>query len=163
MEYISVGKIMETFALKGEVKIASNFKLKEKVFVAGNNLYVGNNKECLVISKIRFYKDRVYVLFEGFNHIDEAEKYLKEIVYIKKEEISLDGDYLDEDIIGFNIIDKSKNIGILKKINYVGNNSLFEISSNNKTFYIPNNKEFIKKIDFGKKEIIVETIKGMIE
>ena len=31
--YIEVGKIINTFGIKGEVKVASNFQYKEKVFI----------------------------------------------------------------------------------------------------------------------------------
>ena len=33
MEYIKIGKIVNTHGIKGEIRLLSNFKYKEKVFV----------------------------------------------------------------------------------------------------------------------------------
>ena len=45
MEYINVGKIVNTHALKGEVRIISNFEYKERIFKKGFNLYIGQFKD----------------------------------------------------------------------------------------------------------------------
>lgn len=162
MEYISVGKIMEAFALKGEVKIASDFKFGDLVFKEGNTLYVGDNKKPFLITKTRFYKDRYYVLFKGFNHINLITPYLKSIVYFNKDDLILKDNYLNEDIIGFDIIEHEITVGKLNNVIDMGkNNEIFEIIDKNATFMIPNKPEFVKKIDFDNKQIIVELIKGM--
>ena len=44
MKYIYIGKIVNTHALKGEVRLISNFEFKEKVFIPGNTLYMGHYK-----------------------------------------------------------------------------------------------------------------------
>ena len=51
MEYVYVGKIVNTHALKGEVRLISDFEYKDRVFKIGNNLYIGHfkNKEELEI------------------------------------------------------------------------------------------------------------------
>ena len=36
MEFLNVGKIVNTFGIKGELKIVSRFEMPEKVFVKGN-------------------------------------------------------------------------------------------------------------------------------
>ena len=40
MKYIYVGKIVNTHALKGEVRIISNFEFKDRVFMPTNTLYI---------------------------------------------------------------------------------------------------------------------------
>ncbi len=162
MEYISVGKIMESFALKGEVKIASDFKFSDLVFKEGNTLYLGDGKKPFIVNKARFYKDRYYVLFKGLTHINVVTPYIKSIVYYNKEDLVLDENYLNEDIVNFDIIENGIIIGKLHNVIDMGkNNEIFEIIDKDITFMIPNKKEFIKKIDFDNKQIIVELIKGM--
>ena len=41
MEYIVIGKIVNTHGIKGEVRLLSNFKYKEKVFVPKFTIYIG--------------------------------------------------------------------------------------------------------------------------
>lgn len=41
IKYINVGKIVNTHALKGEVRIISDFEFKDRVFIPNNVLYIG--------------------------------------------------------------------------------------------------------------------------
>lgn len=161
MEYLSVGKIMEPFALKGEVKIASDFKYSSEVFKKDNILYLGDDKLPIKISKSRFYKNRYYVLFDGYNDINEIGCFLKKIVYFKRKDLNIGSNYLKEDIIGFKIIEEGNLIGVLDDVIDMNNREIYRIKSNDDYFMIPNNSEFIKKIDADKKEIVVKLIEGM--
>ena len=40
-EYILIGKIVQTHGIKGELRIRSNFEMKDRVFKKGFNLYIG--------------------------------------------------------------------------------------------------------------------------
>jgi 16S rRNA processing protein RimM len=161
MEYLSVGKIMEPFALKGEVKIASDFKYSSEVFKVGNTIYLGEDKRTLKISKSRFYKNRYYVLFEGYNDINEISSFLKKIVYFKREDLNTNGSYLKSDIVGFNVIEDGVTIGILDDVIDMNGREIYRVKSDNNYFMIPNNSEFIKGIDALNKRITVKLIEGM--
>lgn len=161
MKYLSVGKIMEPFALKGEVKIASDFKYSSEVFKVGNTIYLGEDKRTLKISKSRFYKNRYYVLFEGYNDINEICSFLKKIVYFKREDLNTNGSYLKSDIVGFNVIEDGVTIGILDDVIDMNGREIYRVKSDNNYFMIPNNSEFIKGIDALNKRITVKLIEGM--
>ena len=45
MKYIYIGKIVNTHALKGEVRLISNFEFKERVFKKDFKFYIGQTKE----------------------------------------------------------------------------------------------------------------------
>ena len=47
MSYIKIGKIATTHGIKGELKILSNFEYKDKIFIPGFKLYIGNCALCL--------------------------------------------------------------------------------------------------------------------
>ena len=51
MNYVYIGKIVNTHALKGEVRILSNFEFKEKVFKVGTSVYIGEEKIKEAIAK----------------------------------------------------------------------------------------------------------------
>ena len=50
MNYINVGKIVNTHGIKGELRILSKFRHKDKVFIKGNTLYIGKKKEKFIIN-----------------------------------------------------------------------------------------------------------------
>lgn len=165
MEYISVGKIMEPFALKGAVKIASDFKYGNKIFIPKNKLYIGEDKNELIIKTSKFYKNRYYISFNDINHINDVLPYIKKIVYITKDQLIFDNDqYIINDIIDFDVYEDDILLGKISDIKKINNDiELFEINKSGKKYLIPNNKEFIKEIDKNKKIIIVKLIKGLIE
>ena len=53
MEYIYLGKIVNTHGIKGEVRIISNFRYKSRVFVKGFTIYIGKKKDKEVIDRAK--------------------------------------------------------------------------------------------------------------
>ena len=55
-DYVCIGKIVNTHGIKGELRILSDFELKNKVFKKGVNLYVGPEKQEFTITGYRHHK-----------------------------------------------------------------------------------------------------------
>ena len=56
MKFINIGKIVNTHGIKGELRILSDFKYKDKVFKKGFKFYVGKDKEELIVNSYRYHK-----------------------------------------------------------------------------------------------------------
>ena len=112
MEFINIGKIVNTHGIKGELRILSDFRHKDKVFKVGMKFYVGKEKEEFIVNSYRFHKIFDMVTFEGFNNINDV-LYLKgRQVFINKEDLVLDdGEIYIEDLIGYEVYIGDKNIG----------------------------------------------------
>ena len=163
MEFICVGKIVQTHGIKGELRIRSNFLKKDIVFKKGFTLYLGDEKKPEVINTYRPHKEFDMVTFEGYNNINQVLDYLKLKVYAKKEDIELKEDeYILEELVGLDVIEDGLNLGKVSEIVYNNSNILLYVISENTNFYIPNNPNFIKKVNLDKNEIIVENAKGLI-
>ena len=86
MEYICVGKIVQTHGIKGELRIRSKFLKKDRVFKKGFTLYLGDDKKPEVINTYRPHKEFDMVTFEGINNINDI-LYLKgSNVFVKRSE-----------------------------------------------------------------------------
>lgn len=163
MEYICIGKIVQTHGIKGELRIKSRFLKKDKVFKKGFTLYLGDDKKPEVINSYRPHKDFDMVTFEGYDNINQVLDYLKLLVYAKKEDIELNEDeYILEELVGLNVIEDGLCLGKVNEIVYNNSNILLNVISENKSFYIPNNPNFIKKVNLSDKEVIVENAKGLM-
>ncbi len=164
MEYIYIGKIVNTHGIKGELRIISDFKFKDKVFVPNFYFYIGNNKVKEKVISYRHHKIYEMVMFDGYNDINQVLKYLNEEVYILKDDLKLDStEYLDSDLIGMKILEDDQVIGIVTDITYASKtNKLIEANINNKKAYIPFNEEFILDINLQDRVIKVKLIEGMI-
>ena len=160
--YILVGKIVNTHGIKGELRILSSFDRKDLVFVKGNNLYIGNDKVKETINTYRVHKEFDMVTFDGYSNINEVLKYLKENVYIKREDLKLNKDeYILEDLINLDIIDNGICLGKVSNFIYNNGNTLLEVTGEKK-FYIPVNSNYIDKVDLDSKKIITNNAKDLI-
>lgn len=161
MKYTLIGKLVNTHGLKGEVRILSDFKYKDKVFVPGMNIYIGKDKVNEVINTYRHHKIFEMITMNGYNDINEVLKYKGDYVFVNKEDIKLgENEYLDEDIIGLNVYVNSKCLGKVRKIENHNGNEILVVSSE-KDYLIPYNFDIILSINLEKKEILVRDIPGL--
>lgn len=157
MNLIEIGIIVNTHGIKGELRIISNFEYKDKVFIAGNKLYV--NDEELVINSYRPHKQYDMVTFKGLNSILEVKKYKGKKVYFNKNELILSkNEYLDEDLISLDAYYNNELIGKIDDVEINANKKLFVI--NNKL--IPYNENFVEDINLKENKIILKNLEGLI-
>ena len=164
MKYIIIGKIVNTHGIKGELRLLSSFKYKEKVFKKDMKIYIGKKKEEETIVSYRKHKSFDMICLKGYSNINEVLKYKGLYAFINKEDLVLELDeYLDEDLIDLEVFINNDKKGIVTNIVRYPNNSLIEVTNNEKKYLIPNNKNIIESIDLTNKKIIIKDIKGLIE
>ena len=162
MDYIYIGKIVNTHGIKGELRIKSDFEYKERIFVPGFTLYIGKGYTPEEIVTYRHHKDFEMVTFKGYDNINQVLNYLKMDVYVNKNDLKLnENEYILDELIGYSIIENSKYYGKVAEIVYNNINILLRIEGE-KEFYIPNNPHFIKRVNQETKEIITENIEGLM-
>ncbi|MEG0025806.1 MAG: ribosome maturation factor RimM [Bacilli bacterium] len=157
MEYIYIGDIVNTHGIKGELRILSDFKYKKNIFKKEFKLYIGLEKELVIITKYRFHKIFDMICLNGYNDINEVLKFKACKVYVNKQD--LDVPYLNEELIGISVYNQDGLMGKISDIRLTKTNEIFVINNN---IFIPNIEQFVKKIDIKNKKVIVETINGML-
>ncbi len=156
--YVLVGKIINTFGIKGELKVQSDFEFKERVFVKDMPIYIGINKDKEIISTRRVHKGYDLILFKGYNDINEILKYKGLFIYVSRSDLKLnEGEYLLNDLIGLEVYDKDQLLGVVIDYEKSINNTLIKIKGD-KTFYIPLIDEYILNVSIDNKRI--DTNKG---
>ena len=158
MEFINIGKIVNTHGIKGELRILSDFRHKDKVFKKGMKFYVGKEKEEFTVNSYRFHKIFDMVTFKGFTNINEV-LYLKgRQVYINKSDLVLDdGEVYIEDLIGYDVIIGEKKLGKVTGVMY---NSKANDNLKVGDVLIPYVKDLIIKIEDNK--IYFQDIGGLL-
>ena len=155
MNYICIGKIVNTHALKGEVRIISNFEYKQRVFKKGFNLYIGQNKNKEVIETYRVHKQFDMVKFIGIDYINDVLKYKGCNVYINMDDLELNEDeILEGELINMKVYSKDKELGIITEYRNDNGNKMIRVNDK----FIPYNKDFIEKIDKQNKVIYMHDI-----
>lgn len=159
MDYIFIGKLVNTHALKGEVRILSDFDFKSRVFVPDKKLYIGEDKECVTIETYRKHKNFDMCKFKEYSYINDVLKFKGKKVYINKSDLHLgEEEFLDEDLIGLDAIYDGNVIGTIERIENNNGYKLFVINGK----YVPYNKEFIVEIDLNNKKIVLKNLEGII-
>ena len=155
MNYVNIGKIVNTHALKGEVRIISNFEYKQRVFKKGFNLYIGQNKNKEVIETYRVHKQFDMVKFIGIDYINDVLKYKGCNVYINMDDLELNEDeILEGELINMKVYSKGKELGIITEYRNDNGNKMIRVNDK----FIPYNKDFIEKIDKQNKVIYMHDI-----
>ena len=99
MSKVVLGKYVNTHGIKGEIRIKSNFKYKERVFQKGREIIINN--QSYLIKSYRVHKEYDMVTLEGISDINKIPFEKNILVYIDKEKYLNNKEYLDEDLIGF--------------------------------------------------------------
>lgn len=155
MRFIYIGKVTNTHALKGEIRILSNFEFKNKVFTKGFKLYVGHLKTEETIETYRRHKQYDMVKFVGIDNINDVIKYKGASVFINEEDLNLsDDEILTEELIGMKVYNDNSLVGNITE--YREDNGNKNIRVNDKL--IPFNKDLISKIDKQNREIYFHDI-----
>lgn len=162
MDYVYIGKIVNTHGIKGELRIRSDFDKKDIVFKPGFFLYVGEGYVKEEIVTYRRHKEFDMVTFKGYDNINQVLNYLKLNVYAKRSDLNLgNNDYVLQDLIGLDVIENGEKFGKVVEIVYNGSSILLYVEGK-KNFYIPYVDSYIKSVDLAVGDIEVAGAKGLI-
>lgn len=157
---VYIGEIVNTHGIKGELRILSDFKFKDAVFKKGQILYIGRRKQEVTIDTYRKHKIYDMVTFEGINDINEAIAFKGDEVYIKREDLDIDG-YVNEDIIGLAVYNKDELIGFVDNI-LKNKQEILIIKNNSKSYMIPFVDELVS-VDLNNKRVNINAIEGLLD
>ena len=141
MEYVYIGKIVNTHGIKGELRLLSDFKYKDKVFTKNTKIYIGRKKEPEIIASYRHHKNFEMITLEGYTNINDVLKYKGLMAYVLRSDLNLMQDeYLDSDLIGLKAYHNETLIGEVVDIrNSGGRNNLLviKLANESKEIYVP--------------------------
>ena len=150
---IYIGKYVNTHGIKGEIRIKSDFKYKDKIFFVGNTLIIDNQE--FVINSYRRHKEYDMITLKGITNINQIIDLKGSKVFVFN--ISLDdGEYLDSTLIGFKVYMNNIYKGDVLDIKYL-NNSKKILVVNNK--YVPFE---LVNVNLDKKRIDVMEVDGLL-
>ena len=164
MEYIRVGNIVNTFGIKGELKVRSLTDFVEDRFSKGRELYIHKDNIYIpvIVKNCREHKGFLLVLFEGLEDINLVEKYKTCDILIKKDDIPVltSGNYFF-DLKGCDVYYNDRCIGKVSTVDD-GYQAVLRIDNGEKQILIPYVDAFIKNVNIDDKRIDVDVIEGML-
>ncbi len=165
-QYLDSGKIVGTHGIKGEVRIEPWCDSPE-FLCAFKKLYLDENGQTFIEVKSRPHKNITLSKIKGVDTIEQAERLRGKVVYINRDDITLEsGVNFVQDLIGLEVKD-SENGKVYGKITDVlrtGANDVYEITdSQNKKYLAPVIDEVVVKIDVDGGFVLICPMKGIFE
>ncbi|KAJ51542.1 16S rRNA processing protein RimM [Clostridium tetanomorphum] len=157
-EFLSIGQIINTHGLKGELKIypltddIRRFRNLKRVFI--------NNEEKKVIW-CKLQNDKVILKIEGIDSIEDAIKYRNKYLEVPRAEaVKLpEGRYYIADLIGCKVFDENEEeIGTLVDVIQTKSNDVYCVKGE-KEVLVPVLKTIVVSIDIEEERIIIKPIK----
>ncbi len=168
-DYLKIGYIVETHALKGALKIKPTTSFIEERFDIGNKVLVKNPTtskiETLTIESVREQKGLLIVTFAEIDDINIAENYLKGFLFINKKDVTLEeGYFFFDDLLGMKVILEDKTLvgKVVEILEYAAYHTLRVKREDGSDILIPYIEEFIVSTDLASKTIVFRPIEGML-
>jgi len=167
MEYLTLGKIVKAFGIKGEAKIYSSTHFRKQRYKKNNKVFLYNEKTEqrieVTIKSHRIDGDFDMVSFNEIKDINELLPYINYLVQVEKDNHLLTKDsYFYSDLVGLEVYDENnKFLGKVKKIEEYAAYQTLRIETNNKDILIPFVKAFIKEVNLDENKIIIFHWEGL--
>lgn len=165
----TIGKVINTHGIKGEVKVKQITDFVER-FAKGAVVYLVDEKEhavSLEISSVRQQRDVLLIRFTGHDSIEQVESFKGLLLKIKAEQLTPlnEHEFYFHEIIGCTVFDMNGNeIGIVDSILTPGANDVWVVKNQQqKEFLIPYIEEVVKEVDVTNKKVIIELMEGLLE
>lgn len=164
----TVGKIVNTHGLKGELKVQYYTEYPEDFEDFDYLIIEGEGETKFEIESVRSVKNTVLVQFKAFNDINLVERFKnREVFYLREDYDTLEeGVYFVVDLIGLKVIDQKKGeVGVLTDVLKNTAQDIYVIKKNDGSgvFYMPAVPAFLDRIDIEAGHIYVNLIEGLME
>lgn len=168
MDFLQVGKIVNTHALQGEVKVISNSDFKEDRFKKGSQLVIDFNGDHIevTVATHRVHKGADLLKFKHLNSINDVEKFKGCTLLVSADEL----DELDEnefyyfEIIGCQVVTTDDEvIGEISEILETGANDVWVVKRpGQKDALIPYIEDVVKSVDIESKKVTINVLEGLL-
>jgi len=165
MEYVRVGNIVNTFGIKGELKVKSHSDFDDIRFKVSQQLYVKYLEvfEPVVVKSYRTHKGFILISFFDKQDINLVEKYKGCDIFIKKDDVHTlsEGVYYFFELENCSVYYNNQKIGYVSAVED-GYQTILRIDMENKEVLIPFVDRFIKEVNVSDKRIDIDIIEGLL-
>ena len=162
---IEIGCFAGVHGIKGEIKLKSFTEIPENIF-SFNEIFTENSENPIKLKLIRKLKQTFVCKIENVETRTDAENFKGLKLFISRKSLPklTDKEFYHFDLLNFGVYNLNKEyFGNVISLEDFGAGLLVEVKKNNKTFYLPMGKIFLKKIDYNKKQIILDLETDLIE
>lgn len=166
-QYLKIGIITSTHALRGEVKVfpttddKKRFGLLKEVLVKDRS-----GMHPFSVERVRYFKEMVILKFEGLDTIESVQGLVKSELYVdRKDGVPLaEDEYYIADLIGMRVVSADgEDYGTVSDVLQTGANDVYVVRGKKYgEILIPAIKQCIIKVDIQGGDILVDLLPGLL-
>lgn len=165
MDFLEVGKIINTHGLRGEVKVIT-WTDSPEVFEEIKNVSAKTRtgEVNLSVKGVKYQKNNIIVKFAEINSIEEAEKLKNAILSASRDALGElpEGVYYIADLVGCEVFDESGKIGVLSDVFTAGARDVYDIKREGKgNLLVPLIDGVLQNVDIAAKRIDITIPEGL--
>lgn len=166
MDYVEIGKIINTHGVRGHVKVMpftdypERFRKMKSVFLQKRN---GNVTE-YAIEEVKYVKNTVLLKLKGIEDMDAAQLLKDSLLVVeRKDAVKLPKDtYYIFDLIDCKVYEQEAYLGVVTDVLETGSNDVYVVKDENgKELLIPALGWVVLSVDIANKKIQVQLPKGL--
>jgi len=171
MAYYTVGTIVNTHGIKGEVRVIATTDFPESRFAVGSTLYAFAKDQTkpvtLTVATMRKHKNFYLLGFEGKPSINDVELYKQSTLKVTDNELETGdlqpGEYYYHQIVGLKVVtEDGEELGEIKEILSPGANDVWVVDRPGKDdLLLPKIDDVVKKVDLDAGQVTVELMEGL--
>ena len=154
---LEIGLFVGVHGINGELKLKSYTQAPENIFLY-DKLFIESFDHPIELKFIRKTKQNIVCKIENIKTRNDAEKLKGLKLFVTRDSLPKlkDDEFYQSDLLGFQIYNlKRESFGLIVSFNDFGGGLLAEVKNFDKTFYLPMGNKFLEKINFEKKEVIL--------
>ena len=155
---IEIGSFVGAHGIKGEVKLKSFTEIPENIF-SFREIFIESYENPVKLKLIRKLKQTFVCKIENIETRTDAENFKGLKLFITRKSLPklTNEEFYHSDLLNFEVYNlNKKSFGKVISLDDFGAGLLVEVKKNNKKFYLPMGKTFLKKIDYKNRQIILE-------
>jgi 16S rRNA processing protein RimM len=151
MDFVSVGKILTSYGVKGEAKIFVITDFVDQRFAIGNKLILEDLEQTLTVESYRMHQGFLLVKFVEINTPEEIKLlHGRNLLISKESRKEVKGNFYYTDLVGCTVYDSIKTLGVITKIERYPTSDILFLDSN---ILIPFVDAWIIEVDLKNRKI----------
>ncbi|CAJ1228211.1 ribosome maturation factor RimM [Levilactobacillus zymae] len=171
MTYYTVGTIVNTHGIKGEVRVIATTDFPQKRFAKGAVLWAfmpnATQPTKLTVATVRQHKQFYLLSFTGYPSINDVEGFKTATLKISEDELQADdlqpGEYYYHQIVGLDVVTVAGDkLGTVKEILSPGANDVWVVQRPGQSdLLLPVIDQVVKDVDLDQHQVTVELMEGL--
>lgn len=170
--YIRIARIVNTFGIRGDIKVIADTDFPEERFQIGARLLIIRDDQLeaeVTVKSSRLHKGTYIIGFEEYDNVNQVEVFKNAWLAIPREEQDVlpEGDYYFHQIIGLDVYTTDHlHLGKIKDILSLGSNDVWVVQrpqAKLKEALIPYIEDIVKEINLDEHRVTIELMEGLVD